>query len=145
MHSKYDIEKKLGYIRDEIREMEIGGMNDLLSPEPIGCDPDSMSADIRFVKHGWEKNHRGEVHGGVIAAMFDTAMGMTTIAYSGYEGVSTADLNVSFIRPFTGDSFIFRAEIIHPGRNIVRTRARAFDDKCGKCLASATANFVHMK
>lgn len=143
MHDKKDIERKLQLITNEIEETEEGGMNSLLAPEPCGCTPENMETSIKFKMQDWEKNHRGEIHGGVIAAMFDTAMGMTVLSYSDYEQVSTADINVSFIRPFLGASYIFKSEIIHPGRTLVRVRAKAFDEETGKCLASATANFVH--
>ena len=67
------------------------------------------------------------------------------LAYSDSEGVSTADLSVSFIRPFLGDSYIVKTEIIHLGRSLVRVRATAYDEGNGKALASATSNFVHVK
>lgn len=77
--------------------------------------------------------------------MFDTAMGITVLAYTDSTEISTADLSVSFIRPFLGESFIFRSEIIHPGRSLVRVRGIAYDEGSGKTLASAAANFVHLK
>lgn len=143
MQSKKDIEKNLEVISEEIKIIEGRGMNALLEPEPAGCNPEEMTADIRFKAKEWEKNHRGEIHGGAVSAMFDTAMGMTALAYTGHESVATADLTVSFIRPFLGSSYIFTAEIVHPGRSLIRMRATAVDEDTGKCLASASANFVH--
>ena len=118
-------------------------MNALLAPEFCGCDEDNRSARFRFRAQEWEKNQRGEIHGGAIAAMFDTSMGMTVLAYLECEQAATTDLSVSYIRPFTGESFIFSAEILHPGRSLVRIRATAEDEQSGKMLASATANFVY--
>lgn len=145
MHNKEDVEKKLEIIAREIMETETYGMNALLAPEPCGCDTEKMTADIRFTAQNWEKNHRGEIHGGAIASMFDTSMGMTVLAYSQYDQVSTADINVSFIRPFLGKSYIFTSEIVHLGRSLVRVRSKAVDEDTGKCLASASANFVHLQ
>lgn len=145
MHSKQDVEKKLELIAREIMETESDGMNALLAPEPCGCDTEKMTADIRFTAQNWEKNHRGEIHGGAIASMFDTSMGMTVLAYSQYDQVSTADINVSFIRPFLGRSYIFKSEIVHLGRTLVRVRAKAVDEDTGKCLASGSANFVPLR
>lgn len=143
--SREEIEKRLNAVGDEIKNNRKENMNTLLAPEPVGFDRERMSAEIRFVKSQWETNERGEVHGGAIAAMFDTSMGMTVLAYSDSEHISTADLSVSFIRPFMGDSFIFAAEIVHLGRTLVRARAVARDEASGKTLASASANFVHLR
>lgn len=145
MQSKDKVRERMEDITKEIRNNKTVNMNSLLSPEPYGYDEDNLSAQIRFVRKDWERNERGEIHGGAISAMFDTAMGMTVLAYSDSEGVSTADLNVSFIRPFLGDSYIVKTEIIHLGRSLVRVRATAYDEGNGKALASATSNFVHVK
>lgn len=144
MYSQEEAEKRMINITKEIETDESGGMNSLLAPKPCICDVGTMSAKIRFEGCDWEKNHRGEIHGGVISAMFDTAMGMTVLTYSSYEEISTADINVSFIRPFSGDSYIFHTEIVNLGRMLVRVRAKAYDEDTGKCLASASANFVPM-
>lgn len=145
MPSQQELEEKLKIIAAEIEKDEGKGMNSLLAPEPCGGDAEKMTAKIRFRAQDWERNQRGEIHGGAISAMFDTSMGMTVLAYSDSEEISTADLNVSFIRPFRGESYIFSTEIVHPGRFIVRIRATAHDEDTGKCLASAAANFVHLK
>ena len=118
-------------------------MNAMLAPQPYGYDADTMTIKIRYEAQEWEKNHRGEIHGGAVAAMFDTAMGMSVLAISDSEAVATADLDVSYIRPFMGDAFIIEVNVVHPGRRLARVRALAKDEKTGKTLASATSNFVY--
>ena len=118
-------------------------MNTLLDPQPVGCSADGTECRIRFVKKDWEKNQREQVHGGAVSGMMDTAMGMSIMAASG-RNVTTAELAVSFIRPFTGESFLIDTEILNLGRSLVRIRARAFDESAGKLLASATANFAYV-
>lgn len=145
MYSTEEAEKKMKLITEEIEADGNSRMNSLLAPEPLACDIEMMAAHIRFKGQEWEKNQRGEIHGGVISSMFDIAMGMTVLTYSSYEEISTADINVSFIRPFTGTAFIFNTEIVNLGRMLVRVRAKAYDEDSGKCLASASANFVPFK
>jgi len=118
-------------------------LNAMLAPEFCGCDETDRSAVFRFRLQEWEKNQRGELHGGAAASMFDTAMGMTVLAFLGCSQAATADMSVSYIKPFTGGAFLFRTEILHPGRSLVRVRATAEDEETGKLLASATANFVY--
>ena len=120
------------------------GLSGMLEPEVVSCDFEKCASLIRYRKKDWEKNHRGEMHGGAAATMFDVAMGMTSSAFSGGENVTTTDLHVSFIRPFFGDSFDIAVEVLHLGRSLIRVRAIARDTETGKEIASAIANYAHM-
>ena len=143
MMTEKEIMDKLRQIAVEVQEIEPGRMNSLLSPEPIKCDPETQTAEIRYEAKDWERNHRGELHGGAVAAMFDTSMGMSLLAFTDHYSVATADLSVSYIRPFMGGSFIFEVNVIRAGRSMARLRAVAKDEDTGKILASATSNFVY--
>lgn len=143
MKTVYDVERKLRMIAEEVQDTEEAKMNAMLAPEPISCDIDTQTSRIRYIAKEWEQNHRGELHGGVVASMFDVSMGMSVLAFSDHDSVATADLDVSFIRPFMGESFIFEVNVIRIGRTMARVRALATDEKTGKLLASATSNFVY--
>lgn len=143
MKTEKIIMDKLKMIAREVQDIEPGRMNALLSPEPAACDPETQTAMIRYKAQDWERNHRGEIHGGAVAAMFDTAMGMSVLAFTEHDSVATADLDVSFIRPFVGEYFNFEVNVIRAGRSMARVRALAKDEETGKVLASATSNFVY--
>ena len=145
MDNNSSIYERLQKRAEQINSSKGGRMNAMLAPEFCGCDTEQMQASFRFRAQEWEKNQRGEVHGGAAASMFDTAMGMTVLAFLDCSQAATADISVSYIRPFTGNSFIFNTEILHPGKSLVRIRATAEDEATGKTLASATANFVYKK
>ena len=136
-----DYEKKVQEIIGTVRYNGGGMLSNMLEPEYVDCDPEKMITRIRYKRFKWEENGRKEVHGGVISAMMDTSMGVTAMAFLGHD-VSTADMSVSFIRPFKGRTFIIESEVIHLGRRIVRLSARAFDEETGKLLASGTSNFM---
>ena len=106
MQKKSKAREKIENIRREIEENAGQSMNALLAPELCDLDEENLISEMRFRKYEWESNERGEVHGGAISAMFDTAMGITVLAYCDSVEISTADLSVSFIRPFLGESFI---------------------------------------
>lgn len=144
MKTLKEVENKFKMVAEELQETEALQMNAMLAPEPLSCDIDTMTAKIGYKAQEWEKNHRNEIHGGVIASMFDTAMGMSVLAFSDHDSVATSDLDVSFIRPFTGENFIFEVNVIRIGRTLARVRALANDGQTGKLLASATSNFVYM-
>ena len=143
MKTEKQIMDKIKRIAEEIQSSEPGKMNDMLSPEPISCDPDTQTSRIRFEAKDWECNHRGELHGGAVASMFDVSMGMTVLGFTDHNSVATADLSVSYIRPFTGKSFIIEVNVIRAGRSMARMRAIASDEATGKVLASATSTFVY--
>ncbi len=135
---------KFQKIMNSITENAEHRMNAMLAPEVCGYDKEKMTSTIRFEKKEWEQNQRGELHGGAVAAMFDTAMGVSVAAFSEND-VTTADLSMSYIRPFRGQAFRFESEVIHLGRTLVRVSSKAYDEATGKCLASATSNFVRLK
>ena len=143
MYEQKELEERFQHILENIKK---GGtnLNTMLAPEACGCDAETQTSKIRFAAKDWEKNQRGEVHGGSVAAMFDTAIGLTISAFSHGDRITTTDLDVSYIRPFTGASFIFHVELLHVGRTMVRARAIAYDEDTGKKLASATANFMRI-
>lgn len=138
-----NFEKRVESIIKEIKGYGFGMLNDMIDPQYVSCDPEKKSCKVRYKKFKWEDNGRGEVHGGVISAMMDTTMGINAIALT--EGdVSTADMNVNFLKPFTGKSFIVESEAVQVGSRVIRLEARAYDEDTGKCLALSTGTFMHV-
>ena len=143
MYNQKQVEERFIRITENIKN---GGtnLNSMLAPEFCECDVETQTSKIRFIAKDWQRNQRGELHGGMAAAMFDTAIGFSISAFSYGEKITTTDLDVSYIRPFTGETFMFHVEMLHIGRTIVRARAVAYDEVTGKKLAAATANFMHI-
>ena len=135
------IEERVQEIVANVRHRGGGMLSNMLEPEYLECDTARKMTRIRYKRFKWEENGRGEVHGGVISAMMDTAMGVTAMAFLDHD-VSTADMSISFIRPFDGRNFVIESEIVHLGRRIVRVSAKAYDEQTGKLLASGTTNFM---
>lgn len=138
-----DFEQNVRDIIGEIKEYGFGMLNDMIDPQFVDCDPAKQSCRVRYKKFKWEDNGRGEVHGGVISAMMDTTMGINAIALT-TDSVSTADMTISFLRPFTGKSFIVESEAVQLGSRVIRLMAKAYDEETGKCLAMSTGSFMHV-
>lgn len=134
-------EERVQEIIADVRNRGGGMLSNMLEPEYVACDSKNKTTRIRYKRFKWEENGRGEVHGGVISAMLDTSMGVTAMAFLDHD-VSTADMSISFVRPFAGRNFIIESEVIHLGRRIVRLSAKAYDEETGKLLASGTSNFM---
>ena len=141
--SQEQLEKQFKIIETFFREKDTS-LSAQLEPKVISCDYEKRKALIRYRKLDWELNHRGEMHGGATATMFDLSMGMTVSAFAGGENVTTTDITVSYIRPFFGESFDFEVEVLHIGKNLIRVRSIVWDTQTGKEMASAIANYAHM-
>lgn len=86
-------------------------------------------------------NPLGTVHGGYIATILDSAIGLAihTSLPAGV-GYSTTDLNVSYLRAVTAQSGPLRGEgsLIHAGSRVAFGEAKLFDAE-GRLCAHATA------
>jgi uncharacterized protein (TIGR00369 family) len=68
-------------------------------------------------------NRNGVVHGGVIVALADHALGMVSLAQTGCSRQATISLNVQFVSPAAlGDFIEVEAEIIRQTRTVVFPR-----------------------
>jgi acyl-coenzyme A thioesterase PaaI-like protein len=54
-------------------------------------------------------------------------------------------MHVTYIRPFSGQEFIFETQINNLGRMMVRATCAARDSITGKVLATAMATFIPVK
>jgi len=72
----------------------------------------------------------GNVHGGIVTVLLDTAMGCSfhTTLPAGV-GYTTLELKVNFVRPVTAHSGTLRAEghVVHSGSRVATVEARLFD------------------
>ena len=67
----------------QIEESGAKSIVNMMKPELADCDPDAASLTLAFPGQPWECNPTGAVHGGLVATMFDTAMGMASCAVTG--------------------------------------------------------------
>lgn len=139
------MEARFQEILNHIRQDGEVRLNNMLDPFFLGCSEEEKKSDILFCTQEWEKNQRNEIHGGAIASMFDTAMGVTAAAFLGKGSVSTADLQVSFIRPFLSGAFVFTTEVTSVGKTLIRTMCVAREKQSDKIIATATGTFVPFK
>lgn len=86
-------------------------------------------------------NPNGVVHGAVLAAMVDTAMGKATMSVLP-EGrfCATVDLQLRFIRPAASGVLAAEASVLKAGRSVVHLEARVLDDS-DRLVATAAGTF----
>ena len=107
------------------------------------CDARTNTLLLSIMPEPWMRNQRGFMHGGIIATIFDTAVG--TLTHYNAEGrpSSTLNLSVSYIRPVVLDQkLMVRTHTEFRGHTIVHTTARAWNEgREDKPLAAATASY----
>ncbi len=99
-----------------------------LGIEPVEAEPGRVT--FRLDLGEWHLNPFGIVHGGVLAALMDTAMGCAVHSLlPPAVGYVTGELNVRFLRPalLTGGPLACTGEVVHQGKSTMVASARVTD------------------
>lgn len=75
-----------------------------LSPSLESCDWARKEVAFRYRVRPWQLNPQKGCHGGILATMVDTTMGMLAMYFSQGSFVSTLNLSINYIRPVPADS-----------------------------------------
>jgi uncharacterized protein (TIGR00369 family) len=90
----------------------------------------------------------GFVHAGIITAGLDTACGIAafTLMPDGSD-ILTVEFKTNLLAPASGTRFIFRAEVIKPGRTLTISEARAYARRDGgeDLIATMTGTLMAMQ
>ena len=100
-----------------------------LGIEPVEAEPGRVT--FRLDLGEWHLNPFGIVHGGVLAAILDTAMGCAVHSLlPPATAYVTGELNVRFLRPAVlgGGPLGCTGEVVHEGRTTMVTSARVVDE-----------------
>lgn len=100
----------------------------LMKPRFVECDAEKMSLTVCFPSQGWELNAAGNIHGGITAAMIDSAMGSLTHILTGAL-TPTIQMSISFLRggPASGDITV-RVWVTKLGRSVIYLSGEAWPD-----------------
>lgn len=87
-------------------------------------------------------NPNGVVHGAVLFAMVDTAMGKATMdVIDDGRFCASVDVQLRFIRPASAGSIEAEATVVKKGRHVVHLEARIIDDQ-HRLIATAAGTFA---
>lgn len=113
----------------------------MMAPRFHRLDLTRNELTLAFPGRHWERNGSGAVHGGIIGAMFDTAMGTLTYAITG-SLTPTINLSVSYPRPAPLDgTLLVKVWITKLGRSVISVSGEICDTRAPKkvvCTASGT-------
>jgi uncharacterized protein (TIGR00369 family) len=128
--------------RDDIQAMLdgspfIASLN--LSMVELGSEAQSMQICMPFSTSIERKGGSGQVHGGAIAALIDTAGTFAIIASLGH-GVPTIDIRIDYLRPAVNSGLIADAQVRRLGRTIGIVDVEVCNDE-GKTIALGRGTF----
>jgi uncharacterized protein (TIGR00369 family) len=110
----------------------------------LGVDLETLAPDscvLRLPYRHEVTNGSGAIHGGVLAALADTAVAFAlSTNFDGKMGFATADLTIHFLRRAKGDVSA-RARIIKKGRRVCVGEVDV-QDAGGRAVARALATFI---
>jgi|GEM_PF-154638 len=110
----------------------------------LGFDLEAASpghAVLRMDARARHKQLNGVVHGGILAAMADTAGAIaayTTVAKG--TALATIELKINYLEAVPGGRILADARVLRTGRNFVVTECEIFDQK-GQLAAKALLTF----
>ena len=131
---------------DRIQNLE-GRMYGEMGYELLDCAKEGQDIPyIDFLYHcrPEHRNQYGGVFGGMICSVFDTCMGMSTVAVSG-QMVTTSDLTVNFLRAAMGTNFRIRIEFTHIGGRNINSIGKMIDKDTDELIATAVSTFAVLR
>ena len=104
---------------------------------------DAGSGVARIDIGAQHQNPNGVVHGAVLFALVDTAMGKATMSVIDEPDTYCASVEVSlrFIRPAASGSLVATAEVVKRGRNLVHLEARVVGEE-DRLIATSSGTFA---
>jgi uncharacterized protein (TIGR00369 family) len=87
----------------------------------------------------------GFIHAGIISTAMDSACGYAAFSLMSAEAaVLTVEYKINFLAPARGEDFIFRAEVVKPGRTLTLCDAHAYAITAGSEKMIATMSGTMM-
>ncbi|MBR0684928.1 PaaI family thioesterase [Bradyrhizobium manausense] len=81
----------------------------------------------------------GFIHAGIMTAGLDNACGVAAFTLMPSEAdILTVEFKTTLLAPARGERFVFKAEVVKPGRTLTFCEARAFAEHDGKSTLIAT-------
>ena len=126
------------------RNPEKDNIEDWIPMELLGYDADHQEYRIKATTAAWMRNAVGNVHGGIITAYLDQAMGCVCHCQKASAEIApTIEMNLSFHRPvLTNQEILIRVQVLSVTRHLIRMTSQvSMADAPEKICVSASATF----
>ena len=92
-----------------------------------------------------QANPMGTIHGGILASLADSAMGMAYASTLGEdESFTTLELKINFLRPVWSGRLTAAGRLIHGGQTVGLLECTVMDDR-GRLIAQATSTCLTLR
>lgn len=138
------LEQRIKYTLEFQRNPEKDNIEDWIPMELLECDTQNNTYLIRAKTALWMRNAAGNVHGGILTAYLDQAMGCVCHCQKeSAEVAPTIEMQMSFHRPvLTQQDILIRVQVISVTRHLIRMAGQIFmADAPEKICVSANATF----
>lgn len=107
--------------------------------EYVGLVRDNANGEVTLNVQSHHLNRTGRVHGGLLATMMDTSIGMLGWKHWGNNAtVVTVNLSLQYMRPSMGGRLVARAEALRVGGRTLFAESTVWDDTTLLAKAHAT-------
>ncbi len=114
-----------------------------LGIEIVRLDPGDIELTMPY--HIAFTQQHGFMHAGIITTALDSACGYAAFSLMPADAaVLSVEFKTNLISPAKGESFIFRAQVIKPGRTLTFCEGRAFAMQAGEERLIATMSATAM-
>jgi uncharacterized protein (TIGR00369 family) len=136
---------KLTQLEKRMTELVRQRMRDTNSSELLGFEVESVHAGRAVFRLDVQSRHKqihGVVHGGILAALADTAGAIAayTVVPQGVE-IATLELKINYLEPVPGGMVRAEAEVLRAGRNFIVVECDIFSES-GSLAAKSTMTFA---
>ena len=135
---------KLTELYRKLKEKSDPGFFDMLGPDIKSFDAAKRELVMTFEAKDWMNNPMMGMHGGIIAALADSAMGVLAIMLHEGKISTTVDLNISFLRPVPlGKTITVKAGCQKLGRSLTFMTCEGFiEDESDRLLFTAACRYM---
>lgn len=136
-------EQRCRYIAKERCNSGKWELGDQIKPYLRSCSNEEKMIELCFPVQSWQLNPRKELHGGMLACFFDTALGITAHCASAQWQTTTTDMAVSYLRKIVeGDTVCIRCRVVKGGRRMIFVQGEAYILETNKLAGTGHASFM---
>ncbi len=115
-----------------------------LKPVAVAAEYGSLTFEYKIRKE--MTNPMGQLHGGVIAAIFDDIMGATIYSLEKSDIFVTVNLSVDYFAPATlGDVVHATTKVVKEGKKVIHMAGELWLPAKNRLLAKAGSNLLRLK
>lgn len=96
---------------------------------------------VHMVKNEMLKQYFGGIHGGMIAAVADTAMAVAVNNALGKDGATTVEMKINYLQGVTDSDLFSFAKIVKKGKHLITLTADVLDEQ-NNLIALAVGTFM---